>query len=120
MITRRFLGRDEWQALQKTWLADAIVPMRHLDADVLVVERDGRLVAVWPMVSLLHADGCWIDEAERKNPAVVSALINGVHEEAVARSASVVLMGSESDQIDGFLTRLGGIVVPGKTFAVPV
>jgi hypothetical protein len=118
VITTRVLPKSEWPSLLNTWIAD--VPLESLGAEVVAVERDGVLVGVWPIASFLHADACWIHPDHRGNPAIAKALITGVQSEAFARGASVLLMGSESDQIDDYIQRLGGVRIPGKTFVVRV
>lgn len=119
MITTRILERSEWGKLSQTWWKNDLASLEQLDADVLVAERDGALVAVWPIALMLHADGCEIVPGERKNPAVARALLDGLKAQIRRRGASFVLMGSETPDVEGMLARMG-TEVPGKTFAVAV
>ena len=59
-MTARLLPVEEWPRLAQTPFAGMAAVFDPSSVDVLVVERDGCIVASIALLSVLHAEGCWV------------------------------------------------------------
>lgn len=118
-LTRRVLPPEEWpEKLRGTAL-------EHRDLNpactrVVVVERDGQVIASCAALTLVHAEGLSIVEVERGNPGVARALLQTLLEVLVSEGVPEVLSQSESPEMDGIFARVGGSAIPGTCWVIPI
>ena len=77
MITSRILPPDEWTRVTHIEpFASGGLPNPE-NWRIVVIERDGAIVAACSLFDTVHWDMFWVDEAERGNPVVFKALVEG-------------------------------------------
>lgn len=117
----RVLPREEWPRLKGTE-AEALWPL--LDPEtarvVAVEEDDGRIVATWTMMRVVHAECLWIAPSHRGSFGVFKRLVHAMRDVARSWNAKWVMTASVSDSVTAIITRLGGVPVPGLAFSMPV
>lgn len=109
--TARELPLEEWDRLTGLPIASGASPLNPENAAVCVVERDGQIVATWGALTMVHAEGCWIDPAHRRNPAVVQALIAGFFTMLHAHGLAEVLTVTQTEEVGALAAGLGGTKV---------
>lgn len=70
----RILPVDEWNKLS---VIDTSLYDEEL-ANIMVIERDGEIVAHWALMPIYHAEGLWVKEGFRKNPVIIKKLLAGM------------------------------------------
>lgn len=119
-MTTRLLPPEEWPRLagtllEKTW------PTLPADARVVVVERDGAIVACSALFAVLHQEGTWTAPEHRTNPAVGRHLIRAMREEIKATGATEVWMMATTPETSALCQRFGPCVrLDAEHFAVQV
>lgn len=119
-MTSRVLPPSEWPRLAGTE-AEALWP--HLDpvnASVLVVEDNGRIVATWTALRVTHLECVWIDPDYRGAFGVVKRLLRGVRAIAQEWGARTVVTSAMTDQVRAFVTSLHGQPLPGDHYVIPL
>jgi GNAT superfamily N-acetyltransferase len=120
-MTRRLLPRDEWSRLDGTESRFLLVAPAGIDADVIVVEDQGAIVATWVVMRCDHAEGFWIHPAHRGKAAALRSLLAGLQEVAETRGVSTVLTAAVDDQVAEMLRRYGATEIPpARHFMLPV
>ena len=114
----RELPRSEWDRLAGTELGPVIHLMPE-SAKIAVVEIEGQIVGCWSMTPLWHAEGVWI-HPEHRGGTVGRKLLRWMYTTASQAGARMVLTGSLSPVVTGYIERLGGTEAPGQTYVLPV
>lgn len=117
-ITARVLPVAEWDRLAGLPLATR--PLNPACSLVLVVERAGVIVAHLALLTLVHAEELYLAEAERGHPAVSRALLGLLAEQLIAQGIPEVLSQAGSPEAAAMFEAVGGSVVPGTTYVIPV
>jgi hypothetical protein len=91
-------------------------------AIVPVVERDGKIVAYWPVFKAVHAEPLWVATEARMSATVIRAILHGV-ESALSAMGDPVAFAIISEDDEGlvsgkYATRLGFRPVPGELYYV--
>lgn len=115
----RLLPRDEWDRLNGTEM-ESIWPILPDDAQVIVIEDDGALVACWSLFRQLHCEGCYIAPAYRKRTTVARMLLRGLYQVARAMGARSIATAACSDDVKVMLRRMQAVELPGAHFSIPV
>lgn len=119
-MTSRVLPPEEWPRLVGTE-AEALWPT--LDPEysrIVVVERDGEIVACHVLMNVLHVECLWIHPESRGKASVGRRLWHAVQDEARATGVRAVMTHADSDQVRGLLERAGAVPLVGETFMVPI
>lgn len=114
MLAARELPREEWARLDATYLAP-LRPYLPDTARVLVVERDGAIVAGWSLSQLWHAEGIFTTD-----PHAFGLLLKAMRALADSLGVSGVITGSETDAVHDMLLRRGATELPGRHYLLPV
>ncbi len=83
-VTTRILPREDYGRLAGTEL-EAVREQLPESASVVVVEDDGEIVGCWALMPVLHAEGVWIAERERKRGRVALRLLRAMSDTAHLR-----------------------------------
>lgn len=119
MLTTRILPPEEYDRLTGTE-AETFIPRLTDAARVVVVERDGVLVACHILQPILHAEGLWVHPAYRKRGKVGGALWAKVC--ATVREhfgLQGFVTGCASEDVERLLVHLGATKLP-DSYAVPI
>lgn len=116
MITR-VLPREDYGRLAGTEL-ETVAPVLPPDAEVLVAEDAGVIVGCWAVFAVLHVEGIWIAPSHRKQGGVARRLLRGMRGLLERRGAAGAVTGAMTDDVRGFLERLGARRIPGEQFAI--
>ena len=119
MITR-MLAKEEWPKLDATDAADV---WRHLDphwAEVLVVEKAGRIVGACILMTILHPECFWIDKGHRGSGIVAKHLWWAIQAKAKAYHMKTVAAAATTDDMRDLLLHLGAQPLPGEHFVLSV
>ena len=90
-----------------------------LDAQVLVVEDEGKIVGTWTLMRVVHAECMWIAPEHRGTFGVAKRLLRGMHKIASEWQARSVITGSVEPHVTDLIMRLGGAPMPGAAFVLP-
>ena len=120
----RILPPDEWHRLAGldagTLVNDVLPADNRDDIEVLVVEREGAIVACWVLMRVLHAECVYIAPAQRcGRGGVVLRLLRGMKARVRALGRRTFVTAPETDQVRGLLDRLG-TRLPGTHYVVKV
>lgn len=113
----RILGPEEW-ADSKT---PAVPLLKYTDprnAALVVVEREGVIVASVAALQVTHFEGFWVDEKHRGNPGIMRAMLRQATALAKARGESWIMAGAADDRMSEFCTRLGGVKLHTDLYAM--
>lgn len=115
----RVLLSDEWARLNETGAVfyAGLVPDR--DAWVVVTEDQGKIIGAMTVFKGMHYEGMWTDP-ERRNPGVIRSLLRCAGNIAKYDEQRIVFATADDDKMSGIMERLGGKLVPSKTFVLPV
>jgi hypothetical protein len=114
----RVLPPAEWSRLQGTEL-DGVTAHLPPTAQIVVVEQDGAIVACWAAFNVLHVEGIWIAPAHRRSGSVARRLLRAMRQVVASFGCRSAMTAALTDEVDGFITRLGGTRVPGTHFLLP-
>lgn len=89
------------------------------DVDVVVVEEDGKIVAAWTVMNVVHLEGVWVDP-EHRRAGVVRSLIRTALAKARDRGQHWAFTGANDDHTRDIITRMGGKLVPMETWVLPL
>jgi GNAT superfamily N-acetyltransferase len=113
----RILSPEEWQRMEGPQIPPLIPYVSPENIHVLVVEDKGRIVACLTVLQATHFEGLWIDP-EHRNAGVSRSLLTLATALAEARGEKWVFGGADSEQMRGFLGRLGAKQVPMELYAL--
>lgn len=113
--TSRELPPAEWHRLPPTTTQLLIGE----EALVAAVERDGELIACWPALTVIHADGAWIRPGYRKNPAVFRTLTERFFQMLRCRGVPQVLTVPQTPEVARILSRWGAVPL-GPLYLLPI
>jgi Acetyltransferase (GNAT) family len=119
-MTTRILPADEWGRLAGTDLDPMWRQFNPEFYRVIVAEDEGRVVGHCVVFTWVHLDGAWSDPAYRKSGAVWRALLRTAGEVAKEAGVEALIAGSNTDEMSGYLGRLGGTQLPASFFVVPM
>jgi GNAT superfamily N-acetyltransferase len=116
MTRARVLPVEEWSRLDGTELE----PLLHrwcampggVDVDVVVVERDGRIVGRWLRLTMHHVEGLWIDPEFRGRSGIARRLWAAMKDVCRGRGADTVLTGAQTDDVRRLLEHAGADPLP--------
>ena len=117
-MTRRILPREEYGRLVGTYL-EPLIEALPADADVIVVEDEGRIVACSSIFARDHVECTWIAEDHQDQPAVFWSLLHGIKTQARHRGSLRVLTASMDDRMTEFLNHVAE-PLPGAHFVWPM
>src|SRR5262249_22478594 len=86
--------------------------------NVMVIEKDGVIIAHWCLVPVYHAECVWISEEHRGNPVVAKRLLLGMKTMANEVGAQVIITTSTSDQVSEILRKLEAEKLVGEHWAI--
>lgn len=118
MVTRE-LPPDEWGRLTETDVAPFLAMMNPASVKVFVVEHEGRIIGTWALVQMWHAEGCWIHPDYRQKGTVAARLLSALRTGAADAQELTLLTAAESDDVRGWLERLGAVPSALTLFAWP-
>jgi ribosomal protein S18 acetylase RimI-like enzyme len=113
------LPREEWARLDGTEL-ETVYPVLPDDAEVVIVEDDGRIVACWAAFNRTHVECVWIHPSYRKRVSVARRLLVGMFDLLRRRHVKVVNTASCSDEVSRLLLKLGAVELVGAHYALKV
>lgn len=116
----RVLPREEWDRLQGTEAEGVGAMTAPGQAEVIVVERDGEIVACWVLVRIYHVECAWVAPAHRASPPVLKRLVSGMKRLARTKRVTRVISTAMTPEVEQLLIKLHGEEVPGRHFAIPV
>lgn len=119
-MTTRVLPQAEWGRLEGRDIAKLLPFVSPDDVDVVVVEKDGAIIANWSVVKMTHLEGIEIDP-DHRNPGVVRSLLGATMAVAKARSRGAVWTAAQSDEVAAMIERIGGQPCQEmKQFVIPI
>ena len=118
----RVLPRDEWHRLpSESDIPKALPYLRPEDVQVVVVERDGEIVATWAVLRVVQLEGVWIAPAYRKRASVARRLMRATLDLARTLTPYWAFTGSQSAEVSALLTQhLGATRLPMEPFVIPL
>lgn len=112
----RVLPPSEWSKLVGTE-AERLHPMLDAQKDrVVVVERDGEVLACTVLMSVLHAECVWIHPEHRGHAGVKRQLYAGVERAASEQGARVVCVVATLPVMKRFFRWIGARLIEGEHF----
>lgn len=117
-MTSRVLPPIEWPRLAGTDLGPVLESLTPETAEIVVVERDGAIVACWAVLTVTHLEGLWIDPACRGTASAARRLLNRTVETLLRRNVARVLTAASSDRVRALLTHIGATKIPAEMFSV--
>jgi len=118
-LRTRILPPDEWPRLVGTEAEKAWPLLDPKNARIVVVEEEGRIVATWIVMRVVHVECAWIDPSVRGSFGVMRRILGAMSEVAEAWGAANVISAAENEHVADLLVRLGGTKMPGDSFALP-
>ena len=100
MYTTRLLPQEEWHKLP-------VLDARFHDelSNIMVIEHDGEIIANWVLMPIYHAEGLWVKEDYRKNPAVIRRLITGMKAMTEQVNASYIVTVTHDKEVAALLDK---------------
>jgi hypothetical protein len=120
MLRTRELPFAEWSRLVGTELETIWPSVNPETATVLVVEDEGQIVGTWMVMTVVHAEGVWIAPSHRGRGSVARRLLRGLREIAARAGVAGVVTGAKTDDVAGYLARVGARPVPGVPYYLPM
>lgn len=118
MVTKRVLPQEEWGKVAgiEPFASGGLPDPEHWR--IVVVERDGTIVAVSSLFDTVHWDLFWVAEAERGNPVVFKELVEGgiavMVEHDLKQVHTTVPFGRPD--LSRMLERVGFQLAPGELY----
>ena len=119
MLTARILPPEEWHRLE-TGFPPLGTTLRPEDAQVVVVEDDGRIVSSVGVFRITHFESLWIDPTYKGNAGMARMLMRTAIEAARKWTDQWVWGASGTSKMNTILYRMGGRKMPVETFVVPL
>jgi N-acetylglutamate synthase-like GNAT family acetyltransferase len=116
----RILPPEEWSKLEGTLLGTAREALNPETDIVLVVERDGAIIACTSFLPRWHMEGVWVSPSHRKKASVWRPLLRGMHRLSVALGAKELIMVTVDPTVSAMCCRLGrsSVHLDGDHFAI--
>ena len=119
-MTGRVLPRDEWFRLAGTEL-EGVVERLPLNACVVVVEQDERIIGCWSLLPVVHVEGLWLAPESRCKVGVVKALWNQMVAAARMLGAGETVMTACADlRVRKLLKHAGATAFPFQEYVLPI
>ena len=118
-MTTRILEPTEW-ARVPTDLASLLPHVVPSDAQVVVVEDEGRIVASWAVLRVVHLEGLWIDPAYRGRVSVARRLYEATLSAARRWTSGWAMTGATTDDVRALLTHAGAQHLPMDSYVMPL
>ena len=116
----RVLPVEEWHRLAGTEL-ETLAPLLSPETTwIVVVEREGVIVACWAVTQMVHLEGIWIHPAHRTSPSIGRALLRGAWAQVRALGARWAITGATSDEVRALIGKMGGTRLPGEAYILPI
>jgi len=118
-MTTRILDATEWARVPTD--LHALLP--HVipgDAQVVVVEDAGRIVASWAVLRVVHLEGLWIDPAYRGRAGVARRLYEATLTAARRWTSGWAMTGAATDDVRALLDHAGAQKLPMDTYVMPL
>ncbi len=119
-LIARLLPPGEWSRLAMTHLADVWSLFDPDHVLVFVVEADGRIVATWTAMSLVHLEGLWIHPDHRGRAGTARALVAQMQETLSGRGVSEALTLASDPRVAILIEHYGGTKVEADLYRIPV
>jgi hypothetical protein len=119
-MTRRLLPPEEWPKLGDTPELGAVWQLLDpASTSVLVVEDGEKLVGCWAFITVLHAEGVYVDPGYRSNAGVARHLWRGMRECADSLKAAACWAAVDTPQIVALLEAHGAQKFPFDSYVLP-
>lgn len=118
VLQTRILPAEEWPRLAGTELETVWPLLPHDTAQVLVVERNGEIVACWSLMPVYHVEGLWL--APGSGGGVFRALIRAMRALVREKGVTAVLTNACTPAVERLIQTARGRQVPGTTHLIPV
>jgi EAL domain-containing protein (putative c-di-GMP-specific phosphodiesterase class I) len=113
---------SKWAETLKGTALEPAVP--HLDSCggrvAIVTDDAGKVIGTWALVSLLHAEGVWIDPAHQGKAGVARLLWRQMQAFVREHGASSVLTGANTPEVAQLLERHGAHKIEATTYTLPM
>src|SRR3982750_4141044 len=117
----RLLPPDEWYKLKETEADPAYLHFDPQYTNVVVVEKEGSVVACWVLFPVYHAECVWIRKEDQKNPVVAGRLVKGMKHLATELGLKNLVTHAIDEEVKNLLTKhLEAKKIPGESFIFPV
>jgi N-acetylglutamate synthase-like GNAT family acetyltransferase len=116
-VTTRILPVAEYAALAGTEL-ETVAPYLPTEAQVVVVEQDGQVVACWALIPVYHTEGLWVHPDHRKRGRVGLRLLEAMRSLTRGLGIRTVATASLSADVDALLQHVGAVELPGKHYVM--
>jgi hypothetical protein len=120
-VVARVLAAHEWARLAETDLDLAV--WGHLgpaDAEIVIVEDAGVIVACWATFLVRHVEGFWVHPDHRKRGGVLRRLFVGMRKVLLDLGTRAAATQADTPEIDALLRAAGATRIPGTSFLLPV
>lgn len=120
-MTTRILPREEYHKLHETEIPAVLPYTRPEDIQVVVVEREGRVVAAWAVQRVVQLEGVWIAPEYRKRGTAAGRLLKATMAVARQWAPHWAFTGAQTEEVAGLLTKhLGAVRLPMESYIVPM
>ena len=118
MITHRVLPPEEWSKVEHIPPFDTGGLPNPQFWRIVVVERDGAVVAACSLFDTVHWDGFWVADSDQGNPVVFKQLLNGGLEVMAEFGISMVHTTVPTQRADlaAMLERFGFETMPSTLY----
>lgn len=114
----RILPREEYERLAGTEAQDVWPYLAETDR-VVVIEKDGQIVACHVLMQMWHLECLWVHPAHRKT-TVGGRLWHAVKVTAQSMGISRAMTASIDDTVSDLLAHVGASALPGVHYVVPM
>jgi N-acetylglutamate synthase-like GNAT family acetyltransferase len=118
-MTTRVLPVGEYDRLNDTYLAPLAGYLPE-DAQVVVVEDDGRIIACWAMFFMPHVEGVWIHPDYQRRGGAARRLLRGMRDTAARLRVERVVTAAITPDVADLLVRLGAKQLEGTHYVLPL
>lgn len=118
-MTVRTLPREEWHRLDAETRA-FVETLDPEDVALVVVERDGAIVARLAVLRIPQWESFWIAPEAKGNAGITRALLRHATEKAREWAPHWIIAQADCDDTRLTLQRLGGHLLPVDTFMLPL
>lgn len=114
MYNTRLLPPDEWYKLD----SKSFFSLDDAHTNVMVIEKDGVIIAHWCLVPIYHAECVWVAEDHRGNPVVAKRLLLGMKTMANQVGANIIITTSTSADVSKILEKLEAEKLVGEHWVI--
>lgn len=120
LVEERELPAHEWSRLVGTELETLWPTMKPATDRIIVVERDGEIIACWALMAIMHVEGLWIAPSERGRAGIARRLWRGMRDLVRYYRVPMVWTGAQSDDIKAMIVKAHGMKVPFDSYILPM